>query len=236
MTLRMCADMKNCATRRVGLNPVQAAAAAGSWRRPLWRTVRVAGRALPLLALAALNMGGCLNPKSNDPPPWMPKPTKPPAPSKAATPEDKKTTLPPPAPDKNVNSVHMLIKQEPWISFKDDANPGGLQINLFLGSGSSDKGVYGDGTIEINMYRTVARRDGRKARVLVKKWEFDPEQALPYLLRRPTAFGWGYGFRLNWGDADVLGKEVMLVTRFIRPDGQIVAGQPKHLKVPPRVG
>lgn len=178
-------------------------------------------------------------PKKDPPPDWLPKPqpviqeT-----NRPKGPEAPKPSVPPPTPDKNVSSIHMIITQEPWISFDEegDPNPEGFKIALFLASGSSFKGVYGDGTIEINMYRVITRRDKKKARVLIKKWEFDPAGALPYLLRRPTAYGWGYGFRLNWGDAEVYGKDVMIVCRFIRADNQIITGQPRWLKVPGRIG
>ena len=143
-------------------------------------------------------------------------------------------TEPAPPAEKNVIRVYIFAPAEPWVSFdpEGDPTPGGLRFSLFLEPGGSSKAVYGDGIIEINLYRMVSQRGGKPQRELVRTWEFTPEQALPYLLRRPTAYGWAYGMRLSWGDAKLAGQDIQVVPRFIRRDGQIVPGRPLSLKVP----
>ncbi len=66
----------------------------------------------------------------------------------------------------------------------------------------------------------------------MKHWSFDTEHAYEYGFRKKQRAGWGYQLRLNWGDLDVLGQEVMFIVSFERFDGRIIRGKRLYFKVP----
>jgi hypothetical protein len=126
----------------------------------------------------------------------------------------------------------------PFLSFQNppDVVPQGLKFSVFLSAQHSEKGVFGDGEFVIDLYKVERDQSGEPRRQHAKKWTFNTEQAAPYRSIRRTEYGWGYGFRLNWGDIDVLGKEIMVTVSFHRKDGATVHGRAFYLKVPKRFG
>ncbi len=127
--------------------------------------------------------------------------------------------------------------QNLWLNFEDPPTnvPQGLRFSLFLKAAGQDLGVFGDGIIHVDMYRIERDEEGEATRTHVKKWSLDTEEAAAYRSTRTTAFGHGYGMRLNWGDADVRGHEIQLVVSFERRDGPVIRGRPWYVKVPERV-
>jgi len=121
-----------------------------------------------------------------------------------------------------------------WLNFEDPPTnvPEGLKFTVFLGSARETIGVFGDGTMIVEMFRVDHDDQGKAIRVSVKKWSYNTEQCYPFRSKRRTRYGWGYGLRLPWGDADVLGEEIVLVVSFKRLDGISIHSQPKYLKVP----
>lgn len=150
---------------------------------------------------------------------------------------NKENTAPPPL-EPNVLAVHLYATPTPWLKFKPepDRKPDGLKLTLFLEStertGKKVQGVRGDGLIEIALYRINRAATDAPPEQQVKSWQFDANQALPWLVRNRTGYGWGYGFRLNWEDAQVRGHEIRLQARFKRRDGAVLASAPVSLRVP----
>lgn len=138
---------------------------------------------------------------------------------------------------RDIVSVNTFYIAKPWLNFDVPPTniPGGLKFALYTTGANSARGVFGDGTIHIDMYRVETEAGIETKRSHVRRWSFNTEQAYPYRAKREVRFGRGYGFRLDWRDSDVLGKEIMIVASFERLDGRIIYSQPKYLKVPEKV-
>jgi hypothetical protein len=140
------------------------------------------------------------------------------------------------------------MRSKPWLNF-DPAHPArvnGLAVNVYLVSASTQKGVFGAGTIRVVMFEDLSGSRGRDAGGKVDledaigkklyEWELTPEQATPYrVLRRANkkhVLGDGYQLRLSWGDLDLAGKNVALQLEYVRGDGQRVVRKPFWLQIP----
>lgn len=137
----------------------------------------------------------------------------------------------------DIVQVATFYNQEPWLNFDPIPTdvPGGLRFTLYLAPTGSPKGVFGDGTIHVEMYRVERAADGKVETALVRRWSFTTDEARVYRARDKRRLGWGYGIRLDWGDVDVLGREIMVIVSFERKDGRTVRGRPKNFQVPHRV-
>lgn len=137
----------------------------------------------------------------------------------------------------DIVQVATLYSPEPWLNFDPVPTdvPGGLRFTLYLAPTGSPKGVFGDGTIHVEMHRVDRTADGKAEIALVRKWSFTTDEARVYRARDKRRLGWGYGMRLDWGDVDVLGREIMVIVSFERKDGRTVRGRPKYFQVPHRV-
>lgn len=201
------------------------------------RTSVVAGALLGLLGL----MAGCT------PQPARPKPVV------VRPPEVTPTPKPPPGPDpykmtveevenapleSNIVKVHTHYSLFPWLQFDmTDPRPQGFMISaLFLISGKTGEGVFGDGLITVKMYRVDRNPPQRETRTLVQTWQFTPKQALPYRAVRKTVVGKGYQLHLRWADdLDLANREIMIVVEFTRRDGKVISSGAKFFKVPDKV-
>ena len=137
----------------------------------------------------------------------------------------------------DIISVRRFFANNPFLSFdeRSDPNPEGFKVTYYVVSSATQKGVFGDGLIRFKMYVIEPGREGEPATgQLVKIWEFDPQQAMGWRIRREHTLGWAYLFHLNWGDADPYGREIRIVPEYVRTDGRVVRGSPKDLKVPVR--
>jgi len=135
----------------------------------------------------------------------------------------------------DIIGVRRYFQNNPFLSFDDqsDPNPEGFKVTFYAVSDATQVGAFGDGLIRFKMYVIEPGLEGEPATGrLVKTWEFDPQQAMRWRVRRRTTLGWPYFFHLNWGDADPYGKEIRIVPEFVRADGRVIKGSPKALKVP----
>lgn len=115
----------------------------------------------------------------------------------------------------------------------DDLNPNGFVVTVYLISGKTQKGAFGDGTIHVDMHVAQYDKAGMKTFVPAYSWSLDPDQALPYRVIKEGAIGWGYMLHLFWpDDVDVLGKEVSLTISYTRSDGRVIRSRPHHHRVP----
>lgn len=135
-----------------------------------------------------------------------------------------------------VVGVRTFIPSEPWRSFdpEGDPDPEGLVVTVYLESAIKAKGVFGDGDFQFRLYRVTHKPGGKRETEQVHEWTFNPEQARPWQLKKPTAYGCGYQFPLNWGALDVYGRDVELQARFVTRDGKMLVGRRHNLKVPLR--
>jgi hypothetical protein len=125
----------------------------------------------------------------------------------------------------------------PWLTHPEAESfkPLGIRIrSLFLISDKTQKGVFGDGTLRMVLYR-IRREPGEPPiRQKVHEWSFDPEQAVPYRVAKETFLGYGYQFDLVWPeDLQLGGSELALVIEYLRSDGKVVRADPKYFKVLP---
>lgn len=143
---------------------------------------------------------------------------------------------PPSAPvETNIVRVNKFFSQTPWLSFKNDGSKkvDGVSFSLYLEGPSAPKGVFGTGTIVVTMYRLDTDPLGKEVATQVKEWVMTSDEAYPWRAKTPTALGWGYGMRLNWGDGvEVAGKQIALVAKYVREDGRVVSSSRQVLKVP----
>lgn len=137
----------------------------------------------------------------------------------------------------DIVGVNTFYTAKPWVNFDSPPTniPGGFKFTLYLTGTDSTHGVFGEGTIHVDMYRVETEAGVETTRVHVRRWSFNTEQAYPYRAKRQVRFGRAYGFRLDWGNSDVLGEEIMIIASFERLDGRIISSQPKYLKVPKKV-
>ncbi len=154
--------------------------------------------------------------------------------------------VPPEAAVSDIVRVFLIYPTVPWLVF--DEQGGGLvdgfTCSVYLISRVYDpvtgkvheKGVFGTGTIVVEMYRLDTDAAGRTVSDLVQTWELTPERAMAYRGRKPKLLGWwGYGLRLKWdNDVKVVGEDVAIVVKYVRDDGRVVPTRRKQLHVPTR--
>ncbi|MFQ5412337.1 MAG: hypothetical protein ACE5EC_08555 [Phycisphaerae bacterium] len=145
-------------------------------------------------------------------------------------------TIAGPAPVSNIVRVNKIFHTFPWLSFDPDGSGriDGFKCTVYLESPDShDKGVFGTGTIVVDMYRLDRDPLGKEVATLVQEWELPPEEAYVWQAREPSLIGWAYGLRLRWNDeVNVSGKKVAFVIKYVREDGRVVPSARKVFKVP----
>jgi hypothetical protein len=136
----------------------------------------------------------------------------------------------------NIVRVNKFFNSSCWLTRGGDGTDriDGVSFAVYLEDAERPKGVFGTGVIVVEMYRLDHDEQGQEKPVLVKRWELPREQAYPYRAKKEVGMGWGYGFRLFWDqDVDVAGKQVVMLVKYIREDGRVVASSRQPLKVPP---
>jgi len=184
-----------------------------------------------LLAVLATGQIGCMVPVDNGTAVEPKRPAKP--------------FVPPEAPASDIVHIFLIYPTAPWLVF-DNQGGGvvdGFTCSVYLISPIYDpvsgkvheKGVFGTGTIVVEMYRLDTDAAGREISTLVQTWELPPEKAMKFRGRMPKFLGWGYGLRLQWDkDVKVAGEDVAIVVKYIRDDGRTVTRPRKQMHVPSR--
>jgi hypothetical protein len=140
-----------------------------------------------------------------------------------------------PGAESNIIRVSKFFSADPWLSFASDGSGkiDGVRITVYLEGPSAPKGVFGTGTIVVDMYRIEYEKHGRETVTPVYKWELPPDKAYPWRAKEKTGMGWGYSLRLQWpATVDVVGKQVAFVVRYVREDGQAINSSRQVVKVP----
>lgn len=140
-----------------------------------------------------------------------------------------------PGTESNIIRVNKFFSADPWLCFKNDGTGriDGVRLTVYLEGAREPKGVFGNGTIIVEMYALEHDARKRETATLVHKWELPPEQAYPWRAKNPTGMGWGYGLRLQWpGSIDVSGRQVAFVVKYLREDGSLISSSRQVVRVP----
>lgn len=162
--------------------------------------------------------GGCADPNNQTPPPRIF------SPPSSAEPVSS-----------NIVGIRKYFSVSPWLSFSPDASGrvNGISFSVYLEDASRPKGVFGTGTIVIQMYRLDKDDKGRELPELVQEWQYDAQKAVAFRAKKETMLGWGYGFRLSWEPTlEVEGRQVAFVIKYVREDGRVVSSSRQVLEVP----
>ncbi len=184
------------------------------WRRPTRMLLVLLGG-----VLTASGLVGCVGWDANDGANWG----------------ARKDRLNDPPMESNVIAVRKFFSAVPWLIFNNDGSGrvDGVKITVYLEGPRGPKGVFGNGTIVVQMYRVDPGPAGRDETTLVQEWSLPPEKAYPWRIKKESGMGWGYSLRLPWDkDAGVDGRQVAIVVRYIRADGRELSSSPQVLKVP----
>lgn len=158
------------------------------------------------------------------------------APKKEPVAPLKEPYVPPDLAQSNVVRVTKFFEEFPWLSFSggESGRIDGFKCALYLSTpDSKGKGVFGTGTVVVEMYRLDDVPGGGEQAKLVQTWELTPEKLYAYQSKRPTLLGWGYGLRLKWDDhVDVRGRKVAILIKYIREDGRVVHASRQVRRVP----
>lgn len=133
----------------------------------------------------------------------------------------------------DIFTIVKIFPLDMWRSYEPaNINPGGFKFTLYLISAKTQKGAFGDGTIKVDLYVPELDEQGRKQYHLAKSWSFAPDEAMPFRIKQRAQMGWAYQLYLNWGDADVLGKEVRISVSYVGGDGRVIRSRPVERRVP----
>lgn len=135
----------------------------------------------------------------------------------------------------NIIRVNKIVNSSPWLSFDPDGTRkvDGIRITVYLEAADRPKGVFGDGTITVQMFRLEKDKTGVEIAKLAQEWVLPPEKAYQWRATTESMLGQGYSLRLRWDkDANVNGKQVAVLVKYERPDGRQIASTRQVLKVP----
>jgi hypothetical protein len=141
---------------------------------------------------------------------------------------------PPLAPPEDIHEVVCFYQPPFWKSLdpQGDPNPEGFKFTMYLLSRETKRGVLTEGVLQTRMYRNDRLPDGTIERTEVCSWTQDLTD-IPRT-RRAFELGWPYVPHFYWGNADVLGSEVEIVTWYETPKGRKVYARTQTHKVPAR--
>lgn len=174
------------------------------------------------LVVAAMS-SGCTDPMTGEPVTLIP--------MKVASSADDAPT------EQNIVRVNKFFHANPWLTFNNDGSDrvDGIRFSVYLEGPHRSGGVFGSGTMVVSMYRLDVDQTGRERPTKVHEWELPSEQAYPWRAKKKSLLGWGYGLRLQWDDKLRLeGRQVAMVIKYVREDGQVISSTRQVLKVPVR--
>lgn len=137
--------------------------------------------------------------------------------------------------ESNIIRVIKFFSADPWLCFNSDGTGrvDGVRLTVYLEGTRQPKGVFGTGTIIVEMYRLDQDARGKESAALVHKWELSSSDAYPWRAKKPTGMGWGYGLRLQWpAELNVAGRQVAFVVKYRREDGGLVSSSRQVVRVP----
>ncbi|MBI3834273.1 MAG: hypothetical protein HY287_08090 [Planctomycetes bacterium] len=128
-------------------------------------------------------------------------------------------------------SVFCLYEAKCWLNLDSagDPDPEGIQYRVYLDPGTG-RGAYREGTFHVEMYRidSAERRDNAK-RTLVSDWHYPTSE---FRQLHSSILGDGYHLELRWGDKEIPGHDIEIITQFEDPHGNVTRSATKILRVP----
>ncbi len=138
------------------------------------------------------------------------------------------------SPGHEVGRVICFYQPPVWLNLdiEGDPNPEGFKFNMYLVSRKTGRGIIAKGVLQSRMYVTDRLPDETTQRREVCAWTRDLDQVVR--TTREYELGWGYQPRFYWGDADVLGRSIEIVTWYEAPNGRKVYARTHSERVPAR--
>lgn len=142
----------------------------------------------------------------------------------------------PPA-SSNIVRVNKFFSADPWMTCDSDGSGriNGVRCTVYLEGAGRPKGVFGTGTIIVEMFRLERDEKGRETASPAYEWRMSSEEAYAWRAKEETMLGWGYGLRLLWDPKlDIEGCQVAFVVKYLREDGRTVSSSRQVMRVPAR--
>jgi len=111
--------------------------------------------------------------------------------------------------------VVTLMSSHP-VNWDDDPAYDGLSLFVLFFRAGRVEAIAVTGTVTFVLYAGAKREPGAKP---IHQWTYTPEQLKGHLGKSP--YGWGYGFRLDWGDDVPQASAIILVAELRTTDGQV---------------
>lgn len=102
------------------------------------------------------------------------------------------------------------------VNWDGDPEYDGLSLFVLFFAVGRDEPIAVDGTVTFLLY--AGSKPQPKAKP-IHKWTYTPEQVKGHLGKSP--YGWGYGFRLDWGDDVPKSAAVSLIAEIRTKEGQV---------------
>lgn len=130
--------------------------------------------------------------------------------------------------------VEYLFLQVMPVAADWDGRPGpdGLELSAMLFQSEAKMPVLGDGTMEFAIYEGILTNQQVAQNKPFYQWRFTTAELSQS--RQRTQVGWGYAFRLGWGDRVPRTGSVTLTARFVPKDGQPVYANPVIIPMGPQ--
>lgn len=132
----------------------------------------------------------------------------------------------------DVVSIVQFWSQQPWL--REDARTLGFRVPTYFISAVTEKGVFVNGTIFVWLYELGPATAEGEQRIPLQQWEFTPEQAMGFRVRKEALGGYYYGFVLKWDPALRLErKRLEIQFGYERvSDKKLILSRPKQLQPP----
>jgi len=136
----------------------------------------------------------------------------------------------PPEPVERVDAVGLWGVPPAAINWDDIPGPDGVQVRVFLYQAERPQPVLVKGTVELIMYPGRLHAESVAGVAPLRTWTFTPQE-LGTRLSKGQA-GWGYFFRLGWGQEVPTTPTVTIVARYTPPKGSPVYSATLVIPIP----
>lgn len=141
-------------------------------------------------------------------------------------------SAPPESHPRDIAGVRCLFEAKPWLNLDraGDRDFEGLQYRVYLDPGNG-KCVHREGTIHVELYVIELPLDPKAEtkRTLASDWHY-PTAQIPQLVS--PILGEGYHVHLRWGDKQISGHDVEIITMFEDKHGNTTRSATKLFRVP----
>ena len=125
--------------------------------------------------------------------------------------------------------VVTLMSPHP-VNWDDDPAYDGLSLFVLFFSAGRDEPIAVEGTLTFMLYAGARRGADDKP---IHQWAYPADKLEVHLGKSP--YGWGYGFRLDWGDDVPKSHTVVLVAEIRTKDGQVKSSRDAEVRMGTRM-